>query len=151
TSFAVSAGTRDRRGRWLPDEAHRLLAFSRAIGTDIAAAELMNEPDLSAGAPAGYDTKTLRRDFGDFRSFMRRTAKRTMLLGPGTIGTDKKAADMFAAVASGIDAVSYHHYGAVSARCGGNRTPEAALSEEWLAHTDEVLAFYQRLRDQLAP
>jgi hypothetical protein len=151
TSFAASAGTRDRRGRWRPDQAHRLLAFSRGIGGDIAAAEFMNEPDLSTGTSAGYDANTLRRDFGDFRSFMRRTAKRTMLLGPGTIGTDTKAADMFAAVAGGIGAVSYHHYGAVSVRCGGERTPDAALSEEWLAHTNEVFAFYRRLRDQLAP
>ena len=46
---------------------------------------------------------------------------------------------MLAASGSGIDAFSYHHYGAASERCSGipgQTTPEAALSEEWLASTD---------------
>ena len=30
-------------------------------------------------------------------------------------------------------------------------TPEAALSEEWLARTDETLAFYRKLRDEFEP
>jgi hypothetical protein len=151
TSFAASAGTRDARGRWRPLQAHRLLAFSRGIGGDIAAAEFINEPDLPAGRTEGYDVAAFRRDFDAFRAFMRRTAPGTLLLGPGTIGTDPKAADMFAAAADGIDAVSYHHYGAVSARCGGVLTPDGALSEQWLARTDQAFAFYRRLRDQLAP
>jgi Glycosyl hydrolase family 79, N-terminal domain len=151
TSFAASAGTRDGRGRWQPRQARRLLAFTRRIGGDVAAAEFMNEPDLSAGTPEGYNVAAFRRDFGAFRAFMRQMAPRTALLGPGTIGDDKRAADMLAAAANGIDAVSYHHYGAVSARCGGDRTPEAALSEQWLAHTDQALAYYRRLRDRLAP
>jgi hypothetical protein len=151
TSFAASAGTRDARGRWRPSQAHRLLAFSRGIGGDVAAAEFINEPDLPAGTPEGYDVAAFRRDFGNFRAFMRRMAPGTLLLGPGTIGTDPKAAEMFAAAANGIDAVSYHHYGAVSARCGGVLTQDGALSEQWLAHTDQAFAFYRRLRDQLAP
>jgi hypothetical protein len=151
TSFAASAGTSDRRGRWRPQEARRLLAFSHGIGGDIAAAEFMNEPDLSSDAPGGTDAKTFRRDFAAFRNLLRHTSRRTVLLGPATIGTDAKAAAMFAAVADSIDAVSYHHYGAVSERCGGRRTPEEALSEEWLARTDAAFAFYRRLRDQLAP
>ncbi|HTO62339.1 MAG TPA: hypothetical protein VMM15_13910 [Bradyrhizobium sp.] len=151
TSFATSAGTRDGRGRWRSDEARRLLAFNRSIGGDVAAAELMNEPDLKSGASGGTDAKTFRRDFGTFRSLMRQMAGRTVLLGPGTIGTDAKAAAMFAAVADRIDAVSYHFYGAVSERCGGDRTQDAALSEPWLARTDEAFAVYRRLRDRLAP
>jgi hypothetical protein len=151
TSFAASAGTRDRRGHWRPQQARRLLAFSQGLGGDIAAAEFMNEPDLSSGAPGGTDPKTFRRDFGAFRSLMRQMAERTVLLGPGTIGTAARAAAMFAAAARGIDAVSYHFYGAVSARCGGDRTEDAALSEPWLARTDAASAFYRRLRDQLAP
>jgi Glycosyl hydrolase family 79, N-terminal domain len=151
TSFAASAGTRDARGRWTPGQARRRLAFTRSIGGDIAAAEFLNEPDLATGTPDGTDPAAFRRDFGAFHAFMRRASPKTLLLGPGTIGEDSRAADMFAAQARGLDAVSYHHYGAVSARCGGDRTPEAALSEQWLAHTDETLAFYRRLRDRLAP
>jgi hypothetical protein len=62
--------------------------------------------------------------------------------------------DMLAASESGIDAFSYHHYGATSQRCSGipgQTTPEAALSEEWLASTDQTRAFYQSLRDEFEP
>ena len=57
TSFAISAGTRDARGVWAPDQARRLLAATRSMGGRIAATELMNEPDLPAigGAPDRYD------------------------------------------------------------------------------------------------
>ena len=59
---------------------------------------------------------------------------------------------MLAASGPGIDAFSYHHYGAVSQRCApGQATPEAALSEAWLASTGRTLAFYQSLRDEFAP
>jgi hypothetical protein len=61
---------------------------------------------------------------------------------------------MLAASGSGIDAFSYHHYGATSQRCSGmpgQTTPEAALSEEWLARTDQTRAFYQTLRDEFEP
>jgi hypothetical protein len=55
-----------------------------------------------------------------------------------------------------IDAFSYHHYGAASQRCAGTRgmpqtNADAALSEEWLARTDQTLAFYRNLRDEFAP
>jgi hypothetical protein len=57
TSFAISPGTRDAAGVWQPDQARRLLAYTRAVGGTIAAAEFMNEPNHAAigGAPAGYD------------------------------------------------------------------------------------------------
>jgi hypothetical protein len=150
TSFAVSAGTRDAEGHWTPEQARSLLSFTASAQGDIAAAEFSNEPDLKLGASDGT-AASYRRDFATFHSLMRQMAPSTVLLGPGTTGTDAKAAEMFTAVADGIDAVSYHHYGAVSERCGGDRTPQSALSEEWLAHTDEAFAFYRRLRDQLAP
>jgi hypothetical protein len=153
TSFAISAGTRDANGRWAPDQAQRLLAFTRSIGGHIAAAEFMNEPDLPAigSAPEGYDVAAYGRDFTAFRTFMKDTAPDVMVLGPGTVGTGADAAALFATTASGIDAVSYHHYGALSARCGSNRTPEAALSDDWLARTDDTLTFYRALRDRFAP
>ena len=69
TSFAVSAGTRDAAGLWAPDQARRLLAYTRSLGASVAAAEFMNEPTLAAsnGAPAGYDAKSYGRDFKVFR------------------------------------------------------------------------------------
>jgi hypothetical protein len=151
TSFAVSAGTRDAWGRWTSEQARSLLSSTHSVGGDIAAAEFFNEPDLKSGAPDGTDAASFRRDFSTFHALMRQVAPKTLLLGPGTIGEDANAAAMFAAAADGIDAVSYHHYGAVSERCGGDRTPETALSEQWLARTDEAFAFYRQLRDHLAP
>jgi Glycosyl hydrolase family 79, N-terminal domain len=152
TSFAISAGTRDAAGIWTPERARRVLAASRSIGGRIAAVELMNEPDLPAigGAPDGYDAAAYGRDFAVFGAFMKQEATDVMILGPGTIGASD-AADLFAASAQGIDAVSYHYYGAVSARCGGQQTPEAALSEAWLSRTDQTLTTYRALRDRLAP
>ncbi len=51
----------------------------------------------------------------------------------------------------GLDAFSYHHYGALSERCRGANAAEAALSEQWLAQTDQTLAFYRLLRDRFVP
>ncbi len=153
TSFAISAGTRDASGGWQPDQADRFINFTRSIGGKIAAAEFMNEPDLAAigGAPPGYDAAAYRRDFKLFDAFLKRTSPDTIILGPGTIGQSPLASDLFVAVAPGIDGVSYHYYGALSQRCGGNRTPETALSEDWLDGTDRALAFYRDLRNRLTP
>ncbi|WP_426435351.1 hypothetical protein [Bradyrhizobium genosp. P] len=153
TSFAISAGTRDANGHWTPDRAQRLLAFTRSIGGHIAAAEFMNEPDLLAigGAPEGYDVAAYGRDFTAFHNFMKQAAPDVMVLGPGTVGGGADVKGLFAATAPDVDAVSYHHYGALSARCGGDRTPEAALSDDWLARTDDTLTFYRALRDRFAP
>jgi heparanase len=153
TSFGISAGTRDASGGWQPDQADRFINFTKSIGGKIAAAEFMNEPDLAAigGAPAGYDAAAYGRDFKLFEAFLKRASPETMLLGPDTIGQSALASDLFVAVAPGIDAVSYHYYGALSQRCSGNRSPETALSEDWLDGTDRALAFYRTLRDRLAP
>ncbi|SDF87028.1 hypothetical protein [Bradyrhizobium brasilense] len=153
TSFAISAGARDAAGQWSPEQARQLLAFTRSAGGRIAAAEFMNEPDLPAigGAPDGYDAAAYGRDFAAFRTFMKDTAADVTILGPGTIGAGAEAQALFAVSAAGIDAVSYHHYGALSARCGGDRRARHALSDEWLARTGNSLALYETLRDQLAP
>jgi hypothetical protein len=63
---------------------------------------------------------------------------------------------MLAASGAGVDAFSYHHYGAASQRCariGGmpQTTADAALSEAWLGSTERTLAFYGRLRDEFVP
>ena len=69
------------------------------------------------------------------------------------IAAGLKTRDMLAASGPGLDAFSYHHYGASSQRCaamGAQTTAAAALSEAWLARTDETLAFYRALRDEFA-
>jgi hypothetical protein len=153
TSFAISPGTRDAAGVWTPDQAARLLAYTRFLGGSIAAAEFMNEPDLPAigGAPAGYDTAAYGRDFKIFGSFVKQTAPEMLVLGPGTAGDAPLASDLLAASGPGLDVFSYHHYGALSERCIGSRRPEAALSEAWLAQTDRALAFHRTLRDKFEP
>ncbi|KWV51864.1 hypothetical protein AS156_11835 [Bradyrhizobium macuxiense] len=153
TSFAISAGTRDANGHWTPEQARQRLAFTRSIGGHIAAAEFMNEPDLPAtgGAPDGYDATAYGRDFTAFRAFMKSAAPDVTILAPGTAGTNPTIAALFAAVAPGVGAISYHFYGALSARCRGDRTPGTALSDGWLARTDKTLAVYKALRDRLAP
>ena len=153
TSFAIGPGTRDASGVWKPDQAQALLAYTGEVGGRIAAAEFMNEPDLAAmgGAPDGYDAAAYGRDFKIFRSWMRQAAPGVKILGPGTVGETSIASDLLAASGPGLDAVSYHYYGALSARCGGQRTAEAALSPAWLSQTDRTLQFYVTLRDRFAP
>ena len=153
TSFAISPGTRDAKGNWKADQARELISATRAAGGDIKAVEFMNEPDLPAigNAPAGYGASHYAADFAVFRAFMKRTASGVMILGPGTIGNSPEATSLFLATASGIDAVSYHYYGALSERCNGGQTADAALSEQWLSRTDQALAFYRKLRDRAAP
>ena len=48
TSFAISPGVRDANGVWTADQAGKLLAFTKAIGGSIAAAEFFNEPNIAA-------------------------------------------------------------------------------------------------------
>jgi Glycosyl hydrolase family 79, N-terminal domain len=163
TSMATSPGARDATGLWQSDQARRLLAYTRSIGGRIAAAEFMNEPTLAAmgGAPKGYDAAAYGRDFKAFVAFIKASEPDVIVLGPGSIGettASQSSADfistrnLLAASGPGIDAFSYHHYGAVSQRCApGQTTPEAALSEAWLASTGQTLAFYQSLRDEFAP
>jgi hypothetical protein len=153
TSFAISPGARDAAGIWTPDQARRLLAYTRSIGGSIAAAEFMNEPDLIAisGAPTGYDAAAYGRDFKLFHAFMKQAAPEVTVLGPGVAGDAALATDLLAASGPGVDSFSYHHYGTLSERCIGSSTPEAALSEEWLSRTDRTLSFSQNLRDQFEP
>lgn len=89
-----------------------------------------------------------------------------LILGPGSIGESTGrgimygnaaalgSRDLIAAAGPGVDAVSYHHYGAASIRCPGMgpaTSAEDALSEAWLARTDETLGFYRSLRDAFEP
>lgn len=160
TSFAISPGTRDTGGAWRPDQAQRLLDFTRSLGGHIAAAEFMNEPTLAAdnGAPLGYDAKAYGRDFGIFRAWIQRTAPETLIVGPASVGDTASPSasgittrDLLAAAGPGVDRFSYHHYNTLSQRCGGRDDPKQALTEQWLARTDTTLAIYQTLRDLYEP
>jgi hypothetical protein len=153
TSFATSRGTRDATGAWTPEQARRLLAYTRSLGGSIAAAEFMNEPDLVSigGRTKSYEPAEYGRDFRTFVMLMKQTAPGTIILGHATIATTAAASDLFAAAGPGIDAVSYHYYGALSARCAGTQTPEAAVSDQWLSRTEQTLAFYSAIRDRLEP
>ena len=171
SSFAISNGTRDAAGAWTPDEARKLLAFTKSAGGEIVAAEFFNEPTFAAmgGAPPGYDAARFARDFAVFRGFVKMTAPGMRILGPGSVGEGisltgtampglLKTGDLLAAAPRPVfDVFSYHFYGAVSMRCASlgtgmnGTTPDAALSEDWLARTETVQAFYAALRDQYAP
>jgi heparanase 1 len=171
TSMPVGVGTRGPDQAWRPDQARTWLAFTRASGGTVAAAEYFNEPTLATmgGAPKGYDAAAYGRDHRAFTSFMRKEFPGTTLLAPGSVGE----ADADWAVASGgygdqkllsaadlarstgdADVFSYHHYGAVSQRCAamGHQTrAEDALSEDWLGRTDKTLAYYRGVRDRMMP
>jgi heparanase len=159
TSFATVAGTRDASGAWTPTQADRLIAFTHATGGSIAAAEFMNEPDLSAmgSTPAGYDAASFARDIAAFRSFLVRASPHTILLGPGIVsgeGADGalSADKLLAASGSMFDAVSYHHYGAPSQRCTkAAARSDAALLDDWLSGAERAETFYAGLRDRYAP
>jgi hypothetical protein len=154
TSFAVSPGSRDAAGVWSPDQARRLLSYTYSLGGRVAAAELMNEPNLAATgvAPAGYDAAAYGRDFKIFHSFVKENFPEMKVVGPGTVGKTDSASDLLVAAGpGGVDVFSYHHYGTLSERCSGTSEPEAALSEEWLSRTDQTMNFYRTLRDRFAP
>jgi hypothetical protein len=167
TSFTISGGVRDAKGVWTPDQARKFLAFTKSLGGTIAAAEFFNEPTFAAmgGAPKGYDAAAYGRDFRIFLPFARKAAPEMLILGPGSIGEAApmgqgvmvalKTEDMLAATGHGVDAFSYHFYGATSRRCAPmgalQTTPEAALSQDWLSRTDRDEAFYAALRDRFEP
>jgi hypothetical protein len=169
TSMAISRGVRDAAGRWQGDEARRFIAYTKSVGGRIAAAEFMNEPTLPAigGAPKGYDAAAYGREFKAFRALIKESDPDLIVLGPGSVGETTASPslgrpgsetistrDILAASGPGIDAFSYHHYGAVSERCSGipgQTTAENALSEDWLASTDQTRTLYQGLRDEFEP
>jgi heparanase 1 len=171
TSMPIAAGTRGADGLWRPDQARRWLAFTKANGGTIAAAEFFNEPTLASmgGAPKGYDAAAFGRDFRVFEPFMRKEYPRTKLLAPGSVGEanadwavaaggygkmEVLPAAELAASTGNADAFSYHHYGAVSQRCkamGHQTSADNALSEDWLGRTDRTLAYYREVRDKTMP
>jgi|CZKZ01.1.fsa_nt_gi hypothetical protein len=168
TSFATSAGTRDEAGVWTPDQAKKILDYTKSVGGSVAAAEFMNEPTFAemGGAPKGYDAAAYAKDFAVFKKFAQSNAGGMIILGPGGVGEGSalapammhlvKTEDILAATGPEFDAYSYHSYGGVSIRCarmGGSAstTSDAALSEEWLARGGQIEAYYAGIRDRLLP
>jgi heparanase len=167
-SFSVSDGARDSDGDWKPDEARKLLRYTRQIGGNIFAAELINEPNLGAtsGLPNSYNPQSFARDIAAFRAFAKSEATGLKTVGPGSTGETGVAlfanrgmatdAMLSAEPRARFDYFSYHFYGGRSQRCAKMAPssailPENALSEEWLGRTDTALAFYKDLRDRYMP
>ncbi|WP_165187646.1 hypothetical protein [Caulobacter soli] len=170
TSFAIGPAARDPDGVWNPDQARRLIAYTRAQGGRIDAAELINEPNVGAmvGLPPGYDAAAYARDMAVFKTLVRTQAPDLKIVGPGSTGEAgfiifpqrggmiSSQALMSAEPRTPVDVFSYHFYGTVSARCraidkNAGVAPDQALSEAWLARADQVFDYYKALRDQYAP
>jgi heparanase 1 len=150
TSFATSPGTRDAHGLWTPAQANKLIAYTHALGGQIAAAEFMNEP-------GGDDAANYGRDISVFRSFLKRASPETIFLGPGASGGDRADGEnLLAASGPVFDAVSYHYYGAASQRCtkvvpSAATRDENALSQSWLSGAERLELLYADLRNKFEP
>jgi hypothetical protein len=171
SSFAVSTGVRDSSGVWTPVEAKKILAFTRANGGNIAAAEMFNEPTFASisDVPKNYDAQAYGRDYKAFHAYISKAAPKMTILGPGSIGepgfasalpiglTMLKTTDLLnAAGTDGLDGFSYHFYGGPSRRCQKLSEPtkdniDTALTDDWLSRTLRDEEFYSRLRDQYLP
>jgi hypothetical protein len=163
SSFAGGDGARDANGVWTPAEAQKILAYTKSLNGEIAALELFNEPNQGVGTGQGtpYNATVYGRDFKVFLPFIRKAAPDMVVLGPGSSGEESttyrmKSQDLMAASGPGIDAFSYHFYGARAVRCSfrgpeKQTTAAQALSEDWLAKTDEAEEYYRKIRDQYEP
>ena len=162
-SFAGSDGVRDADGVWTPTEAQKVLAYTKSLGGEIAAAELFNEPNQGVGTSASthYDATIYGRDFHVFLPFIREEAPNLVVLGPGSSGEESStyrmtSSDLMMAAGPGLDAFSYHFYGARAVRCqfrGPEKqtTAAQALSEEWLSRTDQAESYYREIRNRSEP
>lgn len=169
TSFANSEGVRDASGAWTPKMASPWIAYTQAIGGEIYAAELFNEPNAREPGriPHGHSPEEFARDFAAFRSFMAQAAPKVKLAGPGNAvlgvpvpvpSLDSLTPEQYAAAVPTprFDIISYHFYPALAERCAPQDAPEGisidrALSEDWLARPDKVFPRFKALRDRHAP
>lgn len=157
-SFPASAGARHEDGSWSSEQAGRLVALARSTQTPIAAVEFVNEPNLvRIGAlPPDYSAMDYARDFTLFRQFAQRELPGVAVLGYSTSGKGGELPVESIVIAAGgqADVVSYHFYGALSARCSefGNQTSaDEALSQEWLSRTQADHDWYAGQRDRHDP
>jgi hypothetical protein len=164
TSFTISSGVRDAAGAWTPAEAAPWLAYTKAVGGEISAAELFNEPNFSSfgNGPKTYSADDFARDFHVYEAFARTAAPGMKLAGPGDSVTTVQAPGptpeqlMTGTPRPHFDIVSYHFYPAIAARCAPPSSPmgisaDRALSEEFLARADKVFQQRKALRDRYAP
>ena len=163
TSFAIGPGVRDAQGLWTSMQAKALIDYTKSIGGSIAAAEFMNEPTFPGpgGAPAGYDAAAFAKDVKIFEPFLRKESPHTVFLGPGGVMEGGPAMlggmklihsdDILKVTGPVFDAFSYHFYGGVSRRCGGDMTIEKSMTANWLDQVDGNEKFYADMRDQLMP
>lgn len=165
TSFAFSSGTRTSDGLWTDAQAKAWLDYTHRLGSRIAAAEFMNEPNYSSqgGAPRGYDAVQFGQDVKVFREFLRKAAPDTIFLGPGSssegisllpAGSPVKVLateDLLKATGPVFDGLSYHFYGAISHRCLGKTAIADTVTANWLDRTETVYNYYQKARDKYLP
>jgi hypothetical protein len=154
TSFATSAGTRDAHGVWTPTLANKLIAYTHALGGEIAAAEFTNEPE-------GDDAANFGRDLSAFRSLLKQASPETLLLGPGASGGDDADSahageNLLGAAGPVFDAISWHYYREASQRCShvmqsATEREQNALLDDALSKVDRVAHVYADLRDRFEP
>lgn len=161
TSFPISDGMYDKEGNWTPTQVKAILDYTRAVGGEIAAAELFNEPSHAShgDAPKGYNGARFAKDFAAFSAFAAQAAPKMKIIGPGSTGEGILPSGLDLSVDELLsptpkptfEVFTYHYYGTVSRRCMGGQKPENALSTEWLSRTEKGLEFYQKARDKYVP
>jgi len=164
TSFAINPAVRDSSGTWTPAQAQPLINYTRAIGGQVFAAELFNEPNFSShgGGPGKYDGAAFARDIAAFRVFSAKAAPEMKILGPGdsavgiqSVPGEMRTEDLLdSEPRPHFDIFDYHFYGAISQRCAPADSPigtkqDQALSDDWLSQTDKV--FDKDLHDRYTP
>ena len=161
TSFAISDGMRDDEGNWTTAQIEPLLNYTKAIGGEIAAAEMFNEPSHAShgSAPEGYDAAYYAKDFVAFKKYVGSAYPEMKILGPGSTGEGGiipgqsiSTDNIFASVPKPeFEIFTYHYYGGVSKRCMGQLTPENGLTKDWLSKTELGLKYYENARDKYLP
>ncbi len=162
TSFAISDGIRDADGNWTPAQIEPLVNYTKAIGGEIYAAEMFNEPSHASygGAPEDYDAEYYAKDFASFKKFVDESIPDMRIMGPGSTGeggilagNEHMTTDMILSEAQKpkFEIFSYHYYGGVSKRCGGDLSPENGLDPDWLSKTELGLKYYEEARDKYLP
>lgn len=169
-SFPVSGGARAADGTWNPDQARRMIHYTRALGGDIYAAELINEPNVgpAVGLPKGYDAARFAQDIVAFHDLLKAEGSAIKVVGPGStgeagfmlfppgLGQVPTEALMSAEPKPKFDIFSYHFYGTSSKRCSAmdksaGIAADDALSEAWLARADQVFDYYKAYHDRFTP
>ncbi len=162
TSFAISDGIRDENGNWTPAQIKPLVNYTKSIGGKIYAAEMFNEPSHASygGAPEDYDAAYYAKDFAAFKKFVDANVPDMKIMGPGSTGeggiipgNEHMTTDMIlmATPKPDFEIFSYHFYGGISKRCGGQLTPENGLDPDWLSRTELGLKYYEDARDKYVP